>query len=62
MQLTDDEKRLVGALKERGEAHISELSEAVQIPTFKATAILSALEMKGIVAKLGGNCYAVIKK
>ena len=62
MQLTDDEKKLVGALKERGEAHILELSEAVQIPTFKATAILSALEMKGIVAKLGGNCYAVIKK
>lgn len=58
---TDDEKKLVEALRKKGEAHISELSSETAIPAFKATAILSALEMKGVVAKLGGNRYAVVK-
>lgn len=58
--LTGEETKLLNALKERTEAHISELSAQSGVPLFKARALLSALEVKGLVASLGGNCYAPV--
>ncbi|MBQ8657559.1 MAG: DNA-protecting protein DprA [Clostridia bacterium] len=55
--LSEEEERALNVLRERSEWHISELSEKTQIPVFKLTAILSSLEVKGLVAKIGGNRY-----
>ncbi len=55
--LSSDESLTLNALRERSEWHIAELSEKTQISLFKLTAILSSLEVKGLVAKLGGNRY-----
>ncbi len=58
--LNGEEERIVGFLRERTEAHISEISENTGIPAFKLTATLSLLEIKGVVVKLGGNRYAPV--
>ncbi len=57
--LTDVERQMLGALKELGEGHIAEISAKSDVPTFKARAILSALQVKGLVIELGGNRYSI---
>lgn len=58
--LSPDEEKILLALRELSEAHISELSQRSGVPVFRAMAILSALEVKGVVASLGGNRYAPV--
>ena len=57
--LSPDEEKLYLALKTSVEAHVTELSKTTGIPTFKALALLSALEVKGLVVSVGGNRYEV---
>lgn len=57
--LTPDEQKLYEALQE-GEAHATELAAKTGVPVFKLRAILSSLEVKGIVVALGGNYYAAL--
>ena len=60
IELTGLEFAVYEALKERGEAHASELSAVTKIPVFKMSAILSALEVKGVAVPLGGNRYSKV--
>lgn len=57
--LTDTETQMLDALKELGEGHIAEISAKSGVPTFKARAILSALQVKGLVIELGGNRFSI---
>lgn len=58
--LTEFEQKIVDLLAEVEEIHISELSTRLGVPTFKLTATLASLEVKGAVVKLGGNRYALV--
>ena len=58
--LSEDEKKMLSALYEQGESHISDLSQTTGIPVFKARTLLSALEIKGVAVALGGNRYAPV--
>ena len=57
--LSEDEAKLLGALRELSEAHVSELSARSGVPLFKARALLSALEVKGLAVSVGGNRYSL---
>mgnify|MGYP005879696595 FL=1 len=59
--LSDDEAAALNALKELSEAHVCELSDKTGMPPFKLYAVLSALEVKGLTVRLGGNRYAPVK-
>ncbi len=56
--LNEGEERVVTILRELTEGHVNELSAKTGIPVFKLRAILSSLEVKGVVANIGGNRYA----
>lgn len=58
--LSADEQTLYQSLQTLGVAHVSELSEKIGLPMFKANAILSSLEIKGLVVKTGGNHYQIV--
>ncbi len=58
--LTMDETKVMVALRNLAEAHIMDIAAVSGIPTFKAKAVLSALEVKGMVANIGGNRYKPI--
>ena len=60
LALTEEETRIYQALKDKSEAHASELAAELKIPVFKLLAKLSALEVKGVVANLGGNRYTIV--
>jgi DNA processing protein len=58
--LTADEEKIYGVLQELSEGHIAEISEKAGIPSFKARALLSSLEIKGVAVAVGGNRYSVV--
>ena len=58
--LNADEQALYELLKRLGIAHVSELSEQSGLPMYKTNALLSALEIKSLVVKTGGNNYQVV--
>lgn len=60
VDLSADEEKMLCAVKELCEGHVSELSQKSGLPSFKARAVLSALEIKGLVASVGGNRYSVV--
>lgn len=58
--LSADEEKLYRVLQEMTEGHIAELSERSGVPSFKARAVLSSLEIKGVAVAVGGNRYSVV--
>ncbi len=55
-----DEGRILTYLRENGETHVAALAEALQLRIFETSALLSSLEIKGLVTKSGGNKYAAL--
>lgn len=58
--LSPDEEKMYLALCEQGEGHVNELSAKSGVPVFKARAVLSSLEVKGLSVNLGGNRYGAV--
>ncbi len=58
--LSEDEQALYALLKTLALAHITEISEKSGLPMYKASALLSSLEIKGLVVKMGGNNYQIV--
>lgn len=58
--LTADEEALLCVLRETSEAHASELALKTGVPVFKLRAVLSALEIKGLIVAVGGNRFQVV--
>ncbi len=57
--LLGDEALVYEGLQDLGESHTAALAEKVGLPVFKLVGVLSRLEIKGLVQKLGGNRYSV---
>lgn len=57
--LTEGETQTWAALKALGEGHITAISAKSGVPVFKTRAILSALQVKGLVVELGGNRFSI---
>ncbi len=55
-----DESRILKYLREQGETHVAALAEALGMRIFEASAALSALEIKGLATKTGGNKYSAL--
>ncbi len=60
--LNADEQKMLTALKDMSEGHLSVLASRAGIPPYKARAVLSALEVKGLAVSLGGNTFAPVAK
>lgn len=56
--LNADEEKILQAIRESVDAHITLLSEVTGMPAFKLKIICTSLEMKGLIASLGGNRYS----
>ena len=56
--LTGDEEKMYAALQDMAQGHISELAAKAGVPPYKARAVLSALEVKGLAISLGGNTFS----
>ena len=60
VELTADEEKMLTALKNLADSHVTELASVSGFPVFKAKMLLSALEVKGLATALGGNRYAPV--
>jgi DNA processing protein len=59
--LSDDERRVVQLLSDRGDMQPNVLSLQANIPIGSLTALLFKLEMKGIVRQLAGGSYHLLR-
>lgn len=59
-ELSEEEKILLEAIREAGEAFIPELAEKLNTQPFKLIPTISKLEIKGLVVRLGGNRFTAI--
>ncbi len=59
VDLNDGEQRVLGILRESGEMHLAEIAKRANLLIHEASAVLSALEIKGVAVKSGGNKYSV---
>lgn len=60
MILPPEEEKMLAALREYGEMHVAELAEKAGMKIYEAAAVLSALELKNLAVKSGGNKYAAV--
>lgn len=58
--LSEDEKKAYAQIKEQGEIFAPVLSQSLGVPSYKLIPILSSLEIKGLICRLGGNRYSII--
>lgn len=58
--LTAAEQKVLDCLRNSGSAHIQAIARAAGIKVFEAVTILSSLEIKGLVARSGGNTYQAV--
>ncbi|MBQ8406298.1 MAG: DNA-protecting protein DprA [Clostridia bacterium] len=58
--LTDEEEKVLSLLRQDGELHASEIALKTGVPPYKITAVLSSLEVKGLVVRMGGNSFAPV--
>lgn len=58
--LTPEEARVLGVLREGGELHTAVIAERAGLKVFEVSALLSALEIKGVAVKSGGNKYCAV--
>jgi DNA processing protein len=59
--LSDDERRVVQLLSDRGDMQPNVLSLQANIPIGSLTALLFQLEMKGVVRQLAGGSYHLLR-
>ncbi len=60
LPLTEEEGRVLAILREEGEMHLTAIAERAGMKPFEASAVLSALEIKGAAVKSGGNKYSIL--
>lgn len=59
--LPPEEEKVLRVLREYGELHVSVIAERADVPVYEAAAILSALEIKNLAVKSGGNKYSAVR-
>ena len=58
--LNETEEKVMAIVRETGDAHITQIAERSGVPPFKLRAVLSGLEVKGVIVAIGGNRYAPV--
>ena len=61
LSLSPEEEKLYSILHAEGELHAAVLAARAGMPVYEIAAVLSALELKGLVVKAGGNRYGCVK-
>ena len=59
--LSEEEARVLDVLQDGEEQHAAIIAERAGLQIYEITAVLSALELKGLAVKLGGNRYQALK-
>ena len=58
--LTPGERKVLCFLKDNGCSHVQAVAAGVGVMAFEAVTLLSSLEIKGLVARCGGNNYEAV--
>lgn len=60
MQLTDTEAAVLAELKITGEGFLPVIAQKLNKFTYQLIPVVTSLEIKGLITKLGGNRYGIV--
>ena len=60
LHLTDDEKAVLEEIKLAGEGFLPAIAQKLNKFTYQLIPVVASLEIKGLIARLGGNRYSII--
>ncbi len=60
IKLTQDEERALAVIRQSGEAFAPAIAEKLEKLPYQIIPVLSSLEIKGLIIRLGGNRYAAL--
>ena len=60
-RLSEEEQKIAAIIRREGKAHAAELSAQTGMAVYKVIAVCSSLEIKGIIAREGGNMFSAVK-
>ena len=60
-ELSEEEAEILKIIKDAGEAFAPHIAEKAGKPPFRIIPLLSSLEIKGMITRLGGNRFAALK-
>lgn len=60
ISLSQEEQKILDIIRESGETSIPELADKFGVEAYKLITVLSLLEIKGLVCRLGGNRYSAV--
>lgn len=60
VSLTAEEERVYAVLRDETQAHANEIAAKSGVAVYKIRAVLSSLEVKGVITAVGGNRYALV--
>ena len=60
VSLSDEEKELFEEIKKVEIAFLPQVAERLQKPVYQLIPVLSSLEIKGLIVRLGGNRYSAV--
>lgn len=60
ISLSADEEKVYNAVRELSTPHVTQIAEHTALPAFKVKMLCTSLEMKGLIAPIGGNRYAPV--
>lgn len=58
--LTEDERALLDAVREAGDAFMPQIAEKLGKQPYQLIPLVTSLEIKGLIVRLGGNRYSVL--
>jgi DNA processing protein len=61
VELTEEESKLITILKDNGETHVEIIARQMERKSYELAPMLSALEIKGLISRCGGNKYCAVK-
>ncbi len=59
-RLSEEENEVYNVIKSTGQAFLPQIAQKLGKPSFRLIPLLSSLEIKGLIVRLGGNRYSVI--
>lgn len=60
IKLSPQEEKVLKIIRERGEGFLPQIAEQMNVRFFELLPVVSSLEIKGLIVRLGGNRYAAV--
>lgn len=60
-ELTENERKVLAIVRREGKAYAADVAEETDMAVYRVIAVCSSLEIKGLIAREGGNAFSAVR-